>query len=385
MAKADPRDTQLFLAGRDLLGMGNVHALELAIGQASVDTTGIRSATKRHELLSRVADSPLSFTAFLDNDDPPEAAVRGVQARTISGGFTLRLWPGRGERSIVSERSTFTTRGYQFGQSDFVKLAGEGTLEGVRNGLSVEDRTITGSTGVGGETARAVDLRSPPFPFVPTNFIVAQGDTRARMTVNNDLIRNHKVVVGDEIALVNLVTNSQVKNLFEVTAVEIGNIGNNGLIDLADADNASNAIFVGGSQQLTSMNTIAGTGTPMFRVVHHAGEPTQHGRGQHGMAVHLPSVVWQDADRLDVRPIYRTLTAQAVHSAWDRSTAAWTIVRPGGPGSTPDRTPRFHWFEFTSQQPAQVAFDWTFRRDDGNALLANNHVLTVLADYVPRA
>ena len=383
MAKADPLNTRFFIDGRDLLGLGNVNQLDVELAQESVETTGIGSAQARHELLNKVGAAPLSFNSFLDGDDPPEGVVRGIMAGTVTGGVTLRLWTGRGEPSIVSERATFTTRKYPFGQSDFVRFSGEGTLENVHNALTVEDRTIVGPTGVGGETARAVELRSPPFDWQgPISY--TNGNTRARLIIHNDLITNRKVQAGDEIALTNLTPNTQVRNLFQVAQVIRGNTPSGlGVMVLADPANPSNAWFAGGSQQVSAMNALAAQGNRSFRVVHHAGAATRP-EGRHGMVVHVPQVVWQDANRLSIRPIYRTLTGAATYTAWDRTATPWVISRPGAGGATPDTTPRFRWFEYDTQQLAQVAFDWLFTDSGGSSLLSNQHSFRVLADYVPK-
>lgn len=383
MARAFGVDHQLFVAGRDLLGGHGVTDLSLALADETYEATAFRQAAKSFDYARCVGECPLSLTAWLDDADTPAAVARGLQERTVSGGLTMRFWPGRGKGSVVAPDVNLNVRTYQFSKENPAKLEASGRLNGAvtggrfsgpRGALSLEDGTITGDTGTATLSARAVDLRGAPLRRVSAYRFDPSGGRLFFDSPRDDVTQQH-VVVGDLLADDAITGSPTVTNLVRVTAVDWSDTRREDVITCENA--AGGNVWAAGQPSRAAYVAAGASGT--FRVVKHAvstDRPSHGGDAQvHAMVVHVPEADWTgDANRLQIRPAYRDLTTSGGRTAWDQSQAGATIQ--------PSDLPWFGWLWFVGGQTAEVAFDWVFSRQ-GGALGPGPRSFRVLADYAP--
>ena len=393
MALAHGIDLRLHIAGRDLLAGYGVTALNVATDNQIYDATGLRAPNRRYAYSRFLNGGTLSYEAWHEAEDEPWLVAQGLTSRTLEGGMTFRVFPSqdaagnarRGLPSLVSPQVRLQQHGLLFnapGEASAAKVSGSGYLSGdTRDALTLEDRLIVGRTGTGGEADREIDLRGAPIRWgEPATR--ASGNRILNLAVLNSDIRSGKIQQGDRIDIDGLTPAAGVTDYFQVTRVQVGNVNEYGTMSVASAADSNAVIWTGA--QYTAFQALGRGGT--FRVLRHAASTAAGStRSPHALVVHVQTVTWRDADRLRVRPVFRSTGATSALGGWQR-TAPWVTFNKSA-GVTDDDNPyaeRFYsWQAFTSEQPTEVALDWEFFLQSGQARTRSDYAFRVVADYVP--
>ena len=394
MAKSYTSDIRVHIAGRDLIAGYGVRSVSFTAQNKTHDANAIGAPFAIFDYSRFLEEATFGYTALHDARDEPWLVAKGKTSRTLQGGVTLRWFPfvlggvyRRGSPSIVAEECILEQHGFQFdapGGGSPVKIEASGKMSGdVRTGLALEDRQIVGRTGAGGEADREIDLRGASIRWAEPA-TRANGNRNLNLAVLNSDIQAGRVQVGDYIDIDGIAAAAGVTDYFYVATAQEGNVNQYGTIGVTSAVSPHNAQIWTGAQYaaFTALGRNGGT----FHVLRHsASSPAASVRLPHALVVHIQTVTWRDADRLGVRPVFRSAGSTSALGGWQR-TLPWVTFSKSA-GVTDDDSPyaeRFYSRQvFTSEQPTEVALDWQFTDSGGSARNRNDYAFRVIADYVP--
>ena len=355
-----PADARAYASGRDLLG-DTMRSIDLEIQHGTYDRTVLRDAADRHAYLRRITGAALTTEGFLDAAaaDDILAHQAGVAGRTRQITTIGLGGDRRGTMSVVAGDAVLTSHTRAFGGDLPGQLTTTGmltphpvssanTVAGLGDAICLQGATeLTGRTGDGTETARAVDLTQGPYLLhtAAPRFTVLTDPpaNRAYFTVDGRL--RPLLRVGDDLTFDGVTATGAI---FRILA--IGDAGNDVNITI---DNALPGF-------LTALNQ-----TTQFRVRHDGGST---GRA---IVMHLLGVTWQTATSVVLKARARLHGS----TVWNDVGAGITIQKAAHPDGR-----IAVWQHLTGRGPVALAFSWEFL-----PVSALTTYVMVRADYLPRA